>query len=148
MRARQRRNTLVLDPLAFISTAIGIMEAAIITTAPITAVIIITKDILPTGMDTGITAVADIDIKAADMGIMAEAHRCRLSDLTKYNPGARCPCTGYCSFAGAGFFKPLFGWEIPGVLRPPVKIHGVAVFQSRFVEPSHLAEIEHRFAVT
>jgi hypothetical protein len=88
MRARQRRNTSVLDPLAFISAAIGIMEAAIITIAPITAVIIITKDILPTGMDTGIMAVADIDITAAGMGIMAEAHRCRLSDLTKYNPGA------------------------------------------------------------
>jgi hypothetical protein len=57
--------------------------AAIITTAhitTITAVIIITTDIL-TGMDTGIMAEADTGITAADMGITAEAPRCRPSDL-------------------------------------------------------------------
>jgi hypothetical protein len=59
--------------------------AAIIITAhitTITAVIIITTDILLTGMDTGITAEADTGITAADMGITAEAPRCHPSDLT------------------------------------------------------------------
>lgn len=84
MRAQLRRNTSVLDPLAFILAAIRIIEAAIITTAHIAAVIIITKDILRTGTDAGITAVADTDITPADMGITAEARRCRPSDLSLY----------------------------------------------------------------
>lgn len=73
--------------MAFISAAIGIIEAAIITTAHITGDIIITTDILLTATDTiGVTVVADIAIMVAATGTTAVvgARRCRRSDLTLF----------------------------------------------------------------